>query len=366
MYLWIKESRLEDKVLLGLAAAFSYERSFYEKIVASLGPFLEKLTSGAVGKLISPDYFDPDDKRPIFDWMTVFRQGGIVYAGLDALSDSVVSSAVGNSMLSDLVSTGGKLYKTGLNPHSQDGKLQLPTVCCHFDEVNEIAGPEFVPMVNKLGGSGFRITAYTQSMFDIEAKVGDKAKAGQIMDNFNHLVMLRVRSVATANLMAEQLPQVNVVHPHADERRERHGGQGRRSGLPVPQRRHRDLGEVAALRGLGHPGAAAGQAFALLEGNRRFKIRIPLADTTDDPFIPQSLKVVAEDMKRRYRTSERWAAETDWLGTQPLGAGAAGLIDTHLADDDGDDDAGTAAVHGTHGSALSHSAVMGNLMGHQQ
>ena len=41
---------------------------------------LEKLTSGAVGKLISPDYFDPEDKRPIFDWMTVFRQGGIVYA----------------------------------------------------------------------------------------------------------------------------------------------------------------------------------------------------------------------------------------------------------------------------------------------
>ncbi len=212
MYLWIKEARVDDKVLSGLAAAFSYERSFYEKIVASLGPFLEKLTSGAVGKLISPDYFDPDDKRPIFDWMTVMRQGGIVYAGLDALSDSVVSSAVGNSMLADLVSVGGKLYKTGLDPHRADGKLTLPTVCCHFDEVNEICGPEFVPMVNKMGGSGFRISAYTQSLFDIEAKVGDRAKAGQILDNFNHLVMLRVRSVTTANLLAEQVPQVNVVH----------------------------------------------------------------------------------------------------------------------------------------------------------
>ena len=49
-------------------------------------------------------------------------------------------------------------------------------------------------------------------MFDIEAKVGDKAKAGQILDNFNHLVMLRVRSVTTANLLAEQVPQVDVVH----------------------------------------------------------------------------------------------------------------------------------------------------------
>ncbi len=239
-------------------------------------------------------------------------------------------------------------------------------MCCHFDEVNEIAGPEFVPMVNKLGGSGFRITAYTQSMFDIEAKVGDKAKAGQIMDNFNHLVMLRVRSVATANLMAEQLPQVNVVHltPMSGVSDTAAKGDGvdflsRNDDIVTSVKS--PLFEASDILEL-----PQGQAFALLEGNRRFKIRIPLADTTDDPFIPQSLKVVAEDMKRRYRTSERWAAETDWLGTQPLGAGAAGLIDTHLADDDGDDDAGTAAVHGTHGSALSHSAVMGNLMGHQQ
>lgn len=212
MFLLIKESKMADTVLNGLAAAFSYERSFYEKIIASLGPFLEKLTTGAVGKLISPDYYDANDKRPIFDWMSVIRQGGVVYVGLDALSDAVVSSAVGNSMLADLVSVGGKLYKTGLDPHAADGKIKLPTICGHFDEVNEIAGPEFVPMVNKLGGSGFRITAYTQSIFDIEAKVGDKAKAGQILDNFNHLVMLRVRSTTTAKLLTEQVPEVDVVH----------------------------------------------------------------------------------------------------------------------------------------------------------
>lgn len=357
MYLWIKESRLEDKVLQGLAAAFSYERSFYEKIVASLGPFLEKLTSGAVGKLISPDYFDPDDTRPIFDWMTVFRQGGIVYVGLDALSDSVVSSAVGNSMLADLVSVGGKLYKTGLDPHNQDGKLKLPNVCCHFDEVNEIAGPEFVPMVNKLGGSGFKITAYTQSMFDIEAKVGDKAKAGQIMDNFNHLVMLRVRSVATANLLAEQVPQVNVVQLTPMSGVTDTAAQG--TGVDFVSRND-DIAtqiKVPLIEAADILELPQGQAFALLEGNRRFKIRIPLADTTGDPFVPHSLKAVAEDMKRRYRTSERWAAETDWFGTQPLGEE---MIDTTLADD-----SSSASVAGTSQSALGHSAVIGSVMGHR-
>jgi hypothetical protein len=39
---------------------------------------------------------------------------------------------------------------------------------------------------------------------------------------------------------------------------------------------------------LRHSGAAQWQAFALLEGNRRYKIRIPLADTTGDPFVPHA------------------------------------------------------------------------------
>lgn len=367
MYLWIKESRADDKVLVGLAAAFSYDRSFYEKIIASLGPFLEKLTSGAVGKLISPDYFDPEDKRPIFDWMTVFRQGGIVYAGLDALSDSVVSSAVGNTMLADLVSVGGKLYKTGLDPHNTDGKITLPKVCCHFDEVNEVAGPEFVPMVNKLGGSGFQITAYTQSIFDIEAKVGDKAKAGQILDNFNHLVMLRVRSEATASLLTNQVPEVNVTHLTpvsgvSDTAATGNGVDFTSRNDDIATTTKVPLIEPADILEL-----PQGQAFALLEGNRRFKIRIPLADTTNDPFIPKSLRAVAEDMKRRYRTSETWAQETDWLGTQHLSTEHADLINMDLSSDSADpvDQGEYTAVFGSQGSALRSTAVVDTIMGHR-
>lgn len=368
MFLYVKEARIADKVLTGMAAAVSYERSFYEKIVASLGPFLEKLTSGAVGQLISPDYFNPDDKRPIFDWLSVMRQGGIVYAGLDALSDAVVSSAVGNSMLADLVSVGGKLYKTGLDPHHPDGKIVLPTVCAHFDEVNEIAGPEFVPMVNKLGGSGFRITAYTQSMFDIEAKVGDKAKAGQILDNFNHLVMLRVRSVTTANLLAEQVPQVDVLHLTPMSGVTDTAAQG--TGVDFTSRNDDIITttKVPMIEPSNILELPQGQAFALLEGNRRFKLRIPLADSTGDPFVPESLKKVAQDMKARYRTSEQWAKETDWLGTQPLGAAAAGLIDVGLALQE--DELTSSAEAGGPGVASGSSvvggmnnAVLGNIVG---
>ena len=213
-------------------------------------------------------------------------------------------------------------------------------------------------MVNKLGGSGFKITAYTQSMFDIEAKVGDKAKAGQIMDNFNHLVMLRVRSVATANLLAEQVPQVNVVQLTPMSGVTDTAAQG--TGVDFVSRND-DIAtqiKVPLIEAADILELPQGQAFALLEGNRRFKIRIPLADTTNDPFVPHSLMAVAEDMKRRYRTSERWAAETDWFGSQPLGNE---LIDTSLADEENS----TSAIAGTSQSALGHSAVIGSVMGHR-
>jgi len=74
-----------------------------------------------------------------------------------------------------------------------------------------------------------------------------------------------------------------------------------------------------------------GQAFALLDGNHLFKLRIPLADASNDPFVPESLRAVAADMRSRYRSSEQWAMETDWLSSHPIGQAGLGLIATDLA-----------------------------------
>ena len=314
----LKDLQLPDPVLQGLATAVRYERSFFEKIIASLGPFLEKLTTGDTGKLISPDYFDASDKRPIFDWMQVIRQGGIVYVGLDALSDATVAGAVGNSMLADLVSVGGKLYKTGLDPHHPEGKITLPEVACHFDEVNELIGPEFVPMVNKMRGAGFMVHAYTQNVPDIEARVGDAAKAQQILGNFNNVLMMRVKSHATAEFLVDQLPQVDVsLLTVVSGVTDTDGSTGtdfvsrnedRVSSQQVP------MVTVADVMSL-----PQGQAFALLEGNRLHKLRIPLPDPAGDAFVPGSLRVIADQMRSRYRTSDQWWTETDWLASEAIG-----------------------------------------------
>lgn len=40
----------------GLRSAVRYDRSFFDKIVASLLPLLERLTTGKTAQLLAPDY----------------------------------------------------------------------------------------------------------------------------------------------------------------------------------------------------------------------------------------------------------------------------------------------------------------------
>ncbi|MDE2051908.1 MAG: type IV conjugative transfer system coupling protein TraD, partial [Gammaproteobacteria bacterium] len=118
---YLSQARIYDPVLDGLRSAVRYDRTYFDKIVASLLPLLEKLTTGKIAQLLAPNYSDLSDTRPIFDWLQVIRQRAIVYVGLDALSDPEIASAVGNSMFADLVSVAGHLYKFGVDDGLPEG-----------------------------------------------------------------------------------------------------------------------------------------------------------------------------------------------------------------------------------------------------
>lgn len=135
---YLSQVRVYDPVLDGLRSAVRYDRSYFDKIVASLLPLLEKLTTGKIAQLLAPSYSELNDPRPIFDWMQIVRQRAVVYVGLDALSDTEVASAVGNAMFSDLVSVAGHIYKFGIDdglPPSADPAAKVP-INLHADEFN--------------------------------------------------------------------------------------------------------------------------------------------------------------------------------------------------------------------------------------
>lgn len=304
---YLSAVRVYDPVLDGLRSAVRYDRTYFDKIVASLLPLLEKLTTGKTAQLLAPNYSDLADPRPIFDWMQIIRKRGIVYVGLDALSDTEVAAAVGNSMFSDLVSVAGHIYKfwidDGLPGNRQGAKVPINL---HADEFAELVGNEFIPMVNKGGGAGVQVSAYTQTLSDIEAQFASRAKAGQVVGNFNNLIMLRVRETATAELLTKQLPKVdissNTMISGATDTSDPHSTtaftsntQDKISTTSVP------LVEAAQVIAL-----PKGQAFALIEGGTLWKVRMPLPKADPDEVLPKDLQTLAKYMRQHYAEVDDW------------------------------------------------------------
>lgn len=301
------ETGKSDDVLEGLRSAFKYERSYFDKIVASLLPLLEKLTTGKAAELLSPDYLDMGDERPIFDWKKVVNQRSVVYVGLDALSDAPVAAAVGNSMFADLVSYAGERYKHGdshgFRREAQDD--QSPIVV-HMDEFNELMGNEFIPMINKGGAAGLMISAYSQTYSDIQAKVGLEAKAKQVSGNFNNLLMFRVKEVETAAILTDQLPAVNVneitliagYNDSSDPDSEIDFTSRHEDRITTTKSTMLEPHDVMKL--------PKGQAFALLEGGRLYKVRLPLPRKPKSKKLNVAFEDITRDMRKRYRTSSTW------------------------------------------------------------
>lgn len=307
---YVKDNGFYDAVADGLRSAFEYDKTYFDKIVASLLPLMEKLITGKTAALISPDYTDLNDTRPIIDWRQIIRRQGIVYIGLDALSDMAVAAAVGNSMFADLVSVSGEIYKHGTD-HGLPEAVKtnnLPTISLHADEFNELIGDEFIPLLNKAGGSGFQVTAYTQTWSDVEARVGNKAKAGQVAGNFNTLIMLRVKELTTAEMLTNQIDTCNIstlmevsgVNDSADPNSPIDFTSQNQDRISVTEMPMISPATVMAL--------PKGQAFALLEGGNLWKIRIPLPTKTNDALLPKNLQEVAYEMQRRYLTNDHWWA----------------------------------------------------------
>ena len=318
----LQEKAIYDPVLDGLISAFKYDKTYFDKIVSSVGPLMEKLTTGTIAGLISPDYQDEQDARPIFEWMDVVRRKGIVYVGLDALTDTTVASAVGNSMFADLVSVAGHIYKHGVAAKDSDApdpetkSRSTPTISLHADEFNELIGDEFVPLLNKAGGAGFQVTAYTQTWSDVEARIGSRAKAGQVAGNFNTLLMLRVKELDTAAMLTEQLPRVEVFTLMSVSGVDDSSDPG--SGVDFKSRNEDriSVSEVPMLTAADMVTLPKGQAFALLEGGQLWKIRIPLPDDREDTAMPDDFEAIAEAMRRSYVTNDHWYRVTDhWWHT---------------------------------------------------
>lgn len=298
---FFKTSGYQDAVCDAIASILANDRTYFEKLVNSLYPLLEKLTTGKIAELISPEYDDTSDPRPILDWLSVINRGGIVYCGFDALTIPDVATAVSASMIADLTSVFGRIYKHG-SGYGMSTPEAMRRVRLHADELNELIGPEFVQAANKGGGAGLFITGYSQTTQDIEAKVGSSARAEQIVGNLNTVIMLRVKNLATAERLTDSLGDVRVFTKLLSS-----GVSDTNDPTEIADFSSRNEDRVATesvpmLDPAWLMRLPKGQAFALIEGSRLVKLRFPMPLPTTEAGVPDTWASMLSGMRDTYNS----------------------------------------------------------------
>lgn len=312
-------SDVERDTAQSLTKAFITDQQYLNKLIASLDPFLEKMTTGAVAKLIAPDFLDPS--RDVFDWTGIMLSGGIVYVGLDALSDQEVARTVGSSMLADLTSQYGRIYKEGRSQGLPDipGAHRDRPIRVHIDEANEPADKNLIPSLNKAGGANVSVTAYTQTSSDFEARLGNKAYAAQMLGNFNTLIFFRVQDEATAKILIEKQRKVNVGHvltysgatDSSDVHSDVHFISSTQSR---EQRQQMEMLTVTDLTNL-----PKGQFFMIMNGNQLYKGRVPWLIPARGETVPENIRQVAEQMRHNYSSRiPDWYSYRDYFKPQEV------------------------------------------------
>ena len=265
---------LHDQILIDLFDAAIMDKNYYDKITASVGPVLSEINKSNASSIFS---FHKSTCE--IELMSAIKNKQIIYIGLDSLTNPNIAQAVGKAFLSDLVSTAGKLYKES----NTNYRLNL-----HCDELSEIIQESFVKILNKAGGAGFQVTAYAQTIQDMEVALGSKAKAEVTEGNLNTLIMLRVKNEETANLLIKVLPQVGVVgHTQVSMVNDTpHGEDGvyfnttNEDRVQTTQVTMIDVNDIISL--------PKGQAFVLVNGGELYKVRLPLP--VNDGLAPKDIK----------------------------------------------------------------------------
>ena len=299
---YLKEEGGYDHILEGLLSMFRYDREYYQKITVAVKPFLEKLTTGKISRILSPSILESDTtKKDIstierLEWLDAIQSDAVVYVGLDALTDPEIAEAFGEAMFSDLTSLAGFIYKSG------DKK----NVIIHADEFSDLIGPQFKTLINKSGGAGYQLNLYTQTWSDPIAELGSEAQAGQLAGNIGTTIMMGVKEINTCEMFTKQLPTVSVseimaVSGVTDDT----DGDGivnftsnNQDRISISREPMISPADIVAL--------PKGQAFVLLNGSELWKIRIPMPSRLDDDGLPDNLAAMLAEMRRNYKPVLDW------------------------------------------------------------
>lgn len=182
-----------NKVIDSQVRTFRHNREHYQKITANLLPILSMLTSGDLGRSLSPDPFDPNDHRPIMNLEKIERGGHVLYMCLDSLPDPSVASAIGALAFADLAAQAGMRYNLGSHRR----------ISLFVDEISNVINIPLIEILNKGAEGGLITTCAMQTLADLAKRLGSEEAARMALGNLNNLIALRSKDRPTQDFIVE-------------------------------------------------------------------------------------------------------------------------------------------------------------------
>jgi len=195
----LKPTDHTNEAIEALKDIHTHDAAHHSKMILTLLPLLDKLTTGELGPLLTPKPSDIQDTRPITDLASLLRSNSVVYLGLNSMADKMIADAVGSMAVADLAAYAAMTYNYETVGQSRDYKFII------IDELHNVVSEPAVELTARGGGAGFITIGATQTVADLEEKLGSEAAARMILGNFNSLIALRVKDPVTQKYVAEQL-----------------------------------------------------------------------------------------------------------------------------------------------------------------
>lgn len=189
-----------EKSIDAQVRTFRHNREHYQKITANLLPILSMLTSGDLGRTLSPDPFDPADQRPIMNYEKIERGGHVLYMCLDSLPDPSVARAIGALALADLAARAGMRYNLSGGPR----------IALFVDEVSNVINRPLIEILNKGAEAGIYSTLAMQTIKDMEDAMGSPAAARMVLGNLNNKLAFRTVEGDTQDWLAQEFGETTL------------------------------------------------------------------------------------------------------------------------------------------------------------
>lgn len=255
--------------IMGLIAVLEAPKDWFGKMVVSITPMLNKLTTDDLNELLSPDYTDLDDPRPIMDMKRIVEGRHVLYIGTDALADTSVAKALTSMALADLSSVASEIFNHGLD----GGKRNIHLI---VDEWGDAMCEPLIQQANKGRGADMFIWALGQTFSDlVVAFGGDVASAKRFMGNMNNLIVGAIQDLDTVKMVSEKFGETSIM---VESESKGLGSKTEDTGMEFSANHGRSIGDKDAV--LIPQGVFMGLAdlhyVGLLNRTMRVKGRIPV------------------------------------------------------------------------------------------